>query len=417
MSAFGAHDVWRRKHLAVRGERLGCHTDAAVGQKNRDSRVGTRSRVLVLIAGLCLGPEPGFAQCEYQVTPIQPAPCPIIGIPVTYPRGVSNAGHVVGWHWDCDLFNTGDVAFVWTEAAGLVDIPFPVGTTSRRAEDVNSAGRIVGSANFPGDGLSVVGFVYDWPDGRLISLGALPGANWSEALAVNEAGQVAGYAYNNLTGDPPFTPFLWQDGVMAPLELPIGPNGFATDIDDVGRIVGWMGYDFGTVPSGDSHGFVWQAGIVTDLGNVPEAFASQATAINGAGQVLLIGLVQDDETSDVLWDSYLWDRGKWINIGHLPGFDKCAGLDLNDAGQVVGYCTTATPPYPEEPFIWQDGVMLALEGLIPDPAASPSIPFAINQHGQIADQSEVSGRCHRSTADSDRSAPGRRRSRLHCRHP
>ncbi len=340
----------------------------------------SRNRALILAAGVGLASARSHAQCEYQVTPIQPAPCPIIGIPITYPMGVSNAGHVVGWHWDCDLFNTDDVAFVWTAETGLVDIPFPPGTTSRRAEAVNSAGRIVGSANFPNDGLSVVGFAYDWPDRRLINLGALPGANWSEALAVNEAGQVVGYSYNNLTGDPPLTPFLWQEEVMTPLELPLGPNGVAMDIDDLGGVVGWMGDSTSTY----SRAFSWHSGVATDLGIAPGAVASIALAVNNLGQVLVNANYQEYKHGPVLQRTNLWDDGQWTDLGWLPGFDRCLGTDVNDTGQVVGRCTTSVPPYPEGPFIWQGGVMLALNDLIPDPAATAAIPFAINQQGQIA---------------------------------
>ncbi len=337
-----------------------------------------RRRLLTGITGIGLVSAVAYAHCEYSLTPIQPPPCPIFGIPVTYPMGVSNAGHVVGWHWTCDLGD--DVAFLWTPELGVFDIPFAAGSIARRALDVNSAGRVVGSVDVPGDGMGSLAFVYDSANGQLINLETLPEANWSEAVVVNESGQVAGNAQNFVTGEPPFTAFMWQDGVMMPLVLPLGPQAKATDMNDEGKIVGWMGRSNIIM----SHAFIWEAGVATDLGNVPGAFASQAMAINNGGQVLVVGLVQQDQASPVLWDSYLWDQGEWINLGHLRGFDKCAGLDLNDAGQVVGYCTQSAQFNAAEAFIWQDGAISPLDDLIADPAANAAIPYAVNQQGQVA---------------------------------
>lgn len=333
--------------------------------------------MLPLIGLFCslVGPGHAFAQCEYQATPIQPPACPIFGILAAHVPGLSNAGHAVGWHSDCALDN--DVAFVWTPQLGLVDIPFPAGTADRRALDINSAGRIVGRVDLNGDGLNLA-FVLD--GGTLTNLGTLPGGNFSEAVAVNEVGQVAGNAVNLATGDPPFTPFMWQDGVMTPLNLPLGPNGMVRAINEQGQIAGWMGVS-NTI---DSHAFIWEAGVVTDLGLAPGTFASEATAINNAGQVLIAGQIQKDNSPTVLVRPFLWDDGEWTDLGVLPGFDRCAGLDLNDAQQVVGLCLQSEGPLTEA-FLWQDGVMMRLEDLVaPTPeGVSVFISFAINESGQI----------------------------------
>ncbi len=317
------------------------------------------------------------AQCDYEATVIQPRPCPIFGILNLEARGLSNTGQVVGWRWSCDLSD--DIAYYWMPDTGLVDIPFPASTTSRRAEDVNSAGRIVGSANFPNDGFSKLAVVYETSTGQLVNLGALPGANWSEALAVNEIGQVVGFSRNFVTGDPPHTAFLWAEGVMTPLSVPLGPRAVATDIDDQGRIVGWMG-----ASTNDSHVFIWQDGMATDLGNAPGAFASAPTAINAIGQVLVVAQFLEDDTSPAIIRTFLWDEDEWTDLGWLPGFNRCAGLDLNDAGLVVGYCTTSAQPYPIRAFLWQDGVMMPLNGLVATPEAAVAIPGAMNHSGQIA---------------------------------
>lgn len=167
---------------------------------------------------------------------------------------------------------------------------------------------------------------------------------------------------------------------MIPLALPLGPNSEPRNINDKGQVVGWMGQS-STI---DSHAYIWQNGIVTDLGVAPGTFASVASAINNTGQVLVVGNLQKDKSSPVLTRSFLWEKGQWTDIGLLPAFDRCAGLDLNDAGQAVGICTKSAQPNAADPFVWQDGVMTDLNDLPGfDPDALASRAFAINQSGQI----------------------------------
>jgi probable HAF family extracellular repeat protein len=339
-----------------------------------------RSRSLSFLVPLGLscsfalaGPQRVHAQCDYGVTPIVVPPC--AGTRLIYPSDVSNAGHVVGWYQECPL-GSDDVAYVWTSGTGRVDIPLPAGTDEARALAVNSAGRVVGKACPEGCGVDIVGFIYE--NGKLDLMETLPGANRTEPLAVNEVGQVVGFADNVITGDPPLTAFLWQDGVMTALELPFGPNAVATDINEAGQIVGWMG----SATLIDSHAFIWQDDIAIDLGIAPGAFASQAIAINNAGQVIVNARFQEDQASPILTRSFLWDASQWTDLGLLPGFDRCFGADINDAGQMVGFCSNSAPPVGFEPFIWQHGVMSSLEDMIVDPTANPRTAIAINQFGR-----------------------------------
>ena len=322
------------------------------------------------LAGTCRG----YGQCEYGVTPIHPPPC---GAPRQMcPSDVSNVGHVVGWYEKCDI-TFDDVAYVWTPELGRVDIPLPAGTDEARALAVNSAGRVVGRACPEGCGVDVVAFIYE--NGQLEMMDTLPGANRTEPFAVNEAGQVVGFADNVISGDPPLTAFLWQDGVMTALDLPLGPNAIAMDINDAGQVVGWMG----SSTLIDSHAFIWQDGIVIDLGMAPGSLASLAIAINNAGQVIVNGRFQEDQASPILTRSFLWNAGQWTDLGLLPGFDRCFGADINDAGQIVGFCSNSAPPVGIVPFIWQNGIMSSLEDLIIDPAANPRVALAMNESGQV----------------------------------
>lgn len=341
----------------------------------QQSIVGLVVAELALAVALPIGEVHG--QCVYEATIIQAPECQILGVPPIEPRGISSLGHVAGWHKNCKFSNA--IAFFWTPTLGLVEIPFPAGTISRKAEDINSYGRIVGSANFASDELASLAFVFE--NGKLTNLGTIPGGNRSEAVAVNECGQVVGSAQNFQTGDPPFTPFLWEGGALIPLDLPFGPEGRASDINDNGQVVGWMGNGILL----DSHGYIWEAGVVTDLGVPPGAFAAEAVAINNAGQVLIKGRFQDNATSPVLFKSFLWDDGQWTDIGLLPGFDRCTGIDLNDSAQIVGYCQHSSGTGIMG-FFWQDGEMIPVTDLdlsIPGGAAI-GLPCALGETGQIA---------------------------------
>jgi probable HAF family extracellular repeat protein len=64
-----------------------------------------------------------------------------------------------------------------------------------------------------------------WQHGRMTDLGTLPGGRYSQAVGINDSGQVVGYAD---TGSDPFPSshaFLWQNGRMIDLGTPPGGQG------------------------------------------------------------------------------------------------------------------------------------------------------------------------------------------------
>ncbi len=81
-------------------------------------------------------------------------------------------------------------------------------------------------------------FLYE--DGQMRDLGTLPGHYYSEALAVNNLGQVVGYSLDPYS---PGTAFLYEDGVMIDLnDLLPDDSGWtlerAIGINDLGQIIG-----------------------------------------------------------------------------------------------------------------------------------------------------------------------------------
>jgi probable HAF family extracellular repeat protein len=108
-----------------------------------------------------------------------------------------------------------------------------------------------------------------------------------------------------------------------------------------------------------------------DLGNLGGAQSAQAYDINEAGQV--VGYATSAAGPQ---RAFLWSDGVMTDLGTLGGSSSKANA-LNDVGQVVGKSTVTTGSFATEAFLWQGGVMAGL-GL------SAAEPAAINEAGQVA---------------------------------
>ena len=126
-------------------------------------------------------------------------------------------------------------------------------------------------------------------------------ANFSEANAINDSGQVVGRSKN---ADGEVHAFLWQNGVMTDLgTLPGGPNVSQNDsnalsINKTGTIVGYSSSANGT------HPFVYKNGSWTDLGTLGgSSSGSLAYDVNDSDQV--VGITQ---TPDQAFTAFFGSR-------------------------------------------------------------------------------------------------------------
>lgn len=265
-------------------------------------------------------------------------------------------------------------AFVWTNGS-FTEVPALTGYAGDYGygKGINNLGQVVGESGYTNPFL--------WDGVNTIVLGNLGGADSGAARAINDLTQVVGYASDTSGYDHAF---LWENGVMTDLGTLMGnPYGKseALDINNAGQIVG-----VSETSSGPQHAFLWENGVMTDLGGVGQGY-SVARAISENGFIA--------GASDVNFRSHatLWAGGSAIDLGTLKFPDPGASeaRDVNNLGQVVGW-SHAHNTFNRHAFLFDSGVLKDLNDLI-DPGTGWELEeaYAINDSGRIVGYGHVQG--------------------------
>jgi probable HAF family extracellular repeat protein len=251
-----------------------------------------------------------------------------------------------------------------------------------------------------------------WNHGTLTDLGAFPGhhgKNSSLANAINSEGVIAGMAENGHvdpdTGYPEVRAVIWNNGKIRDLDTFGGTQSDALDLNDRGQVVGWAS---NTTPDPFSaafeqigmwrlwpvttqiRAFVWENGVKRDLGTLggPDAMAY---AINRSGQIAGYSYTNDTPNPDTgipTVDPVLWEGGWMIDLGTLGGTIGYA-VWLNDRGQVVGSSNLAGDQA-SHGFLWERGFLRDL----PPPKENGgdySWTYWINELGDVVGGATLSG--------------------------
>ena len=227
-----------------------------------------------------------------------------------------------------------------------------------------------------------------WQNGKVTNLGTF-GGNESYAIGANDRGQVVGAAAN--TVPDPFSiffgwgtqtrAFLWtQSQGLQDLGTLGGPDAFAVNINDRGQIFG-VSYTSDVpnsltgIPPFDA--FLYEKGKMTDIPNGFGGTQTNPLGANNHGELIGNASFADEQTSH----PFLWSKGKWIDLGTFGGtFGDPSSI--NDAGAITGHA--ATPDSAVHGFLWKKGVLTDIGTVNGDDC---SAGFSINSANQIVGQS------------------------------
>jgi probable HAF family extracellular repeat protein len=220
-----------------------------------------------------------------------------------FATGANNLGQAVGWAengvHDPTCCCTQVLQFrpaVWTLGPPdhIHDLPLIPGDTSGAATAINDNGQIVGISGICDQavGRHTARHAVIWENGGVTEIGPFPAEWWNTPTAINQHGDVAGFA-----GDPAFVDgdilhaFKWtrEDGIrpLKPLKgrTPQHVDSEAYGINEAGQVVG-VSCDAAQT---DCRAVIWDQGAYpTDLNDVKgsaTAFLAIAKDINDKGEI------------------------------------------------------------------------------------------------------------------------------------
>lgn len=284
------------------------------------------------------------------------------------------AGKAVGW-----TSSSGAVrAWVSTDAGTIELLPLPPGILQSRANDINDAGVVVGSAwtdifNDPGRAMiwrpTASGY-------EVIELSTFEGDTKSAATAINNGGQIVGtrsFLVNNGGRITEATRgFRYTEGIGVEDLSALGFTALPSDINDLGQIVG------GSQRLTD--------GVVEDLGAPAGSFLwTVAYAINNNGQVTGYAQIATSLPDNRQIVRYTDGIG-WEILGGLGPYDS--GYGINSAGDVSLEGNVCPSPSTFRAGVYLQGLgLLCLDDLLAEGYQDWSITATfdndINDSGQI----------------------------------
>ena len=139
------------------------------------------------------------------------------------------------------------------------------------------------------------------------------------------------------------------------------------------------------------------AWVIHDLGVSVGGRSSEAVAINGRGQVVVLSETTQNVTVNdqklPVTRAFLWENGRKRDLGATFGGPGSWAAAITDRGHVVGQADlkpiAKTGHHVSHAFLWQNGktVDLGVVGYVEKPGTESSYATDVNEHGQVIGQS------------------------------
>ncbi|HSW47108.1 MAG TPA: hypothetical protein VLM89_16210 [Phycisphaerae bacterium] len=221
---------------------------------------------------------------------------------------------------------------------------------------------------------------------NITDLGVATGYPISEAQAINAGGQVVGTLYD--AGRTQARAFLYTGGPLNLLSSTIAMT--ARDINDSGRIVGAM-----ITGAGASHGFVYEGGVIGDLGTLGGAI-SYGVGVNVGGLICGASTNGDGRThaflveGGIMYDIHVLAQAAELmspTPGNIIYSHFSEARDINNGREIVGWFTApnAAAVTTERAFYYRNERVTELSSL----GGLNSRALAISNNGHIVGWSQT----------------------------
>jgi probable HAF family extracellular repeat protein len=234
-------------------------------------------------------------------------PLPTLGGNNGFATGINNHGQAVGWAENTYHDPTCNPqapqvlqfeAVVWGPRAGQIQQLPPYGQDpDGAATGINDQGQVIGISGICQNavGNQTATHAVLWQNGSPINLGNLGGTAWNTPMALNNQGEIVGFSDrmgDQNGGNPNFHAFRWRrPGPMQDLGTLSGDAiSEALGVNEQGQIVG-VSYASGFA---DPRAFVYENGAMTDLNTLaPNSplYLQVAQDVNSSGVIVGLGCV------------------------------------------------------------------------------------------------------------------------------
>lgn len=263
------------------------------------------------ISGILATPKVAYAGLVYQTRDVANAQN-------TYVSGINNLGVSVGYYNPLQVGPGPNLtnAVIW-DASGNYSTFNVVGSTVTQALGINDAGQIAGWFY---DGNGERGFLRN--SDASYTVFNIAGAHDTVATGINDAGQIVGFY--SPTGDANISGFVRNlDGSFATFNVAGAYQTLGFGINDAGQIVGNF-----AIQGADSQGFLRNSDGSYEILNMPGTSVTLPFGINNLNEVV--------GRADLLHSSFIrYADGSYVPFS-VPDSSLTQAYGINDSGTIVG---------------------------------------------------------------------------------